>query len=41
MKTYKFHFDDWKIKSRKFDLQNCFISMNGVTEKVTVKILKQ
>ncbi|WP_262483374.1 hypothetical protein [Chryseobacterium sp. FH1] len=38
-KTHKFHFDDRKTESRNFDLSNCFVSMNGVTEKVIVKIL--
>lgn len=39
-RTYKFHFDQWKAESRNFDLTKCFVSMNGETEKVTVKILK-
>ena len=38
-KQYKFHFEDWKVESRSFDLSNCFVSMNGENEKVTVKIL--
>lgn len=38
---YKFNFDEWKAESRSFDLSNCFVSMNGITEKVTVKILKK
>lgn len=38
-KQLKFKFDDWKVKSRNFDLSKCFVSMNGETEKVTVKIL--
>lgn len=38
-KQFKFKFDDWKVESRNFDLSKCFVSMNGETEKVTVKIL--
>lgn len=38
-KTFKVNFEDWKNVSRSFDLSNCHISMNGETQKVTVKII--
>lgn len=40
-KQFKFHFDDWKVESRSFDLSKCFVSINGETEKVTVKVLSK
>lgn len=34
-------FSKFKEKSRDFDMMNCHVSMDGKTEKVTVKFLKQ
>lgn len=39
--TIKCHFDDWKLKSRQLDLQNCYVSMDGDSQIVTVKAIKQ
>lgn len=39
-KIYKYSFSAWKTASRELDLSKCFVSMNGETEKVTVKTLK-
>lgn len=33
-------FDKFKEKSRDYDMMNCHVSMDGNTEKVTVKFLK-
>lgn len=33
-------FDQFKEKSREFDIMNCHVSMDGNTEKVTIKFLK-
>lgn len=37
----KVSFEEWKEEYKKHDLNKCFVSMNGKTEKVTVKILKK
>lgn len=39
-KTVKIPFAQWKEKSRKFIGMNVHISMDGKTEKVTVKPIK-
>lgn len=33
-------FSKYKEKSRDFDMMNCHVSMDGKTEKVTVKFLR-
>lgn len=35
------NFSSWKLASRKLDLSNAHVSMDGVKEKVTVKFLKK
>lgn len=39
-KSVKINFDDWKTRSKDFDLGSSFVSMNGRTEKITVKAIK-
>lgn len=33
-------FSKFKVKSRDFDMMHCHVSMDGETEKVTVKFLQ-